>query len=160
MFSFIQAYKIQGDIFYGGQSRSTEKIITCTVHLTLSAPIGQSKFARLPFLRFHWHFLNNSELLKTSLQTSTWRCGQFIHARAPNEKKRAFIREIDLFLRSCLQCSCIFGSGRKLLVIFMLPMFVMLWVLSWIWFCCWERLQLGRAASLGIDRLGRKQKME
>ena len=122
-----------------------------------STPIGQSKFARLPFLRFHWHFLNNSELLKTSLQTSTWRCGEFIHATAPNEKKRAFIREIDLFLRSCLQCSCIFGSGRKLLVIFMLPMFVMPWLLSWIWFCSWERLQLGRAASLGIDRLRRKQ---
>ena len=88
---------------YGGQSRSTEKIIPCTVHLTLSTPIGQSKFARLPFLRFHWHFLNNSELLKTSLQTSTWRCGQFIHATAPNEKKRAFIREIDLFLMPAMQ---------------------------------------------------------
>ena len=87
---------------YGGQSRSTEKIIPCTVHLTLSTQFKfgvQSKFARLLFLRFHRHFLNNSELLKTSLQTSAWRSGQFIHATAPNEKKRAFIRDIDLFLR-------------------------------------------------------------
>ena len=46
---------------------------------------------------------------------------------------------------SCLLCLCC--------------LFVMPWLPSLVWCCCWERLQIGRAASLGIDRLGRKQKI-
>ena len=101
---------------YGGQSRSTEKIIPCTVHLTLSIPIGQNRFARLSFLGFHWHFLNYSELLKTSLQTSAWRSGQFIHATARNKKKRAFTWEIHL-IASAIACNAavFLGAGGSCL---------------------------------------------
>ena len=103
----------------GGQSRSTEKIIPCKVRLTLSkcTPIGQSSFARLPFLEFHWHFLNYSELLKQAYKQAAWRSSQFVHATARNKKKRAFTREIIHLITSSIACNAavFLGAGGSCL---------------------------------------------
>ena len=104
---------------YGLQSRWTEKIIPCKVRLTLSkcTPIGQSRFARLPFLGFHWHFLNYSELLKTGLQTSGLAL-QLIRPRhvARNKKKRAFTREIHLLISIACNAAVFLGAGESCLL--------------------------------------------
>ena len=102
----------------------------------------------LNFLLHFWSYNN-------SLKNTVWRSSQLIHAPARNKKSGPLFGRLIYF---SLQCSCFFGSERNLLVMFFLPMFVMPWLPSLIWFCCWERLR--RAAPLGLGRLGRTHKLE
>ena len=86
-----------------------------------------------------------------------WVIGTPVNSSTPQRETKRIGPSFINFCR--LQCSCIFGSGRQLLVMFMLPGYVRRWCRGChLWFCGWERL--GRAASIGIDRLGRKHKVE
>ena len=88
---------------YGGQWRSTEKIIPCKVRLDPLYTDRAEQVCQTTIFRIPGNFLNYSELLKTGLQTSPPLSGQFTHATARNEKKRAFIREIDVFLQPAMK---------------------------------------------------------